>query len=171
MADLAARDLMVPVFQTVGRGQNVRAAIALLLARRLEGGQSQVLPVLDEDGTFLGLLSTRALFQDLVARWIPDESVLANGGDKEDLEDRLFDLGPEFLAQQVDAVMDDSVAAAHPADRLPRLMELAVAQHLDALPVVEEGKLRGVVPVVELFQKVAALTLTPEDEGIRLERA
>jgi len=41
---------------------------------------------------------------------------------------------------------------------------------LEFLPVVDAGKVLGLVPVTAVFQATASLTLTPEHEGIRFEQ-
>ena len=41
---------------------------------------------------------------------------------------------------------------------------------LDFVPVTEQGKPVGLVPVTAIFQAVASIALTPEHEGIRFER-
>lgn len=168
MADhLTARDLMLPVAPRIGPADSLNRAIAILLGTRLEGGQVQTLLVV-EGQTLVGLLTTRCLFESLVSRWVPDAELLR---DKAQLEERLFELAPGFLSQRVRDVMNTGVPTAAPDDRLPRLMELSIGQRLDTLPVLEEGRLLGVIRVVDLFIRVAGLALSPDDEGIQTGRS
>ena len=41
---------------------------------------------------------------------------------------------------------------------------------LEFLPVLEDGRAVGLVPVTALFRATAALALTPEDQGIRFDQ-
>ena len=136
----------------------------MLDARKVGCGANGLL-VLDAEGRLTGVLTSRSLFAALLDRWVPEGDLLK---DRQALEERLFEAGRDYLALPAEDLSDHEVEPLSPDDRLPRMMERFVSSRLEALPVLDQGKLLGVVLLVDVYRAAVALALRPEDEGIRI---
>jgi len=164
---LVARELMGTRFATIERDQPVAAAIERLIAVAAESGMPNALVVLDAEGRYEGILTAKLLIRSLMALWSPARPV------REDpllLETDLLDLAADRGHMRAHDALVHGLPVAQPEERLFALIERVCEMELEYLPVVEEGRAIGLVPATELFYAVARLALTPDDEGIRLER-
>jgi len=169
---ITAGDLLKSSYHTIAPDRRVADAIGLMLDARADGCGAETLLVIDEGGAFRGLLTTRQLFQSLLSRWLPEgaDATPQDLDDRQAIEERLADEGREYLMLEVGQLMKEDVEPLAPGDRLPRMMRSFARQQLQSIPVVEAGRVLGVVLVVDVYETVAQLTITPEDEGIRLDR-
>ena len=98
-----------------------------MLDARSAGCGADTLLVINAEEQLVGLLTTRELFQTLMKEWVPDEATLT---DRQKLEDRLFDLGRDYLATPIEAVMKSDVTTLTPKDRIPIMMARSVRSRL-----------------------------------------
>jgi CBS domain-containing protein len=163
---ITAGDLLKSSYHTIAPDRRVADAIGLMLDARADGCGAETLLVIDEGGAFRGLLTTRQLFQSLLSRWLPEgaDATPQDLDDRQAIEERLADEGREYLMLEVGQLRKEDV------EPLARMMRSFARQQLQSIPVVEAGRVLGVVLVVDVYETVAQLAITPEDEGIRLDR-
>ena len=70
MTSLTARDLMKPAYLRLGAGHSLREALSILLDTQLRRDQPRVLIILNGDGSFGGILTTRYLLRAILPEWI-----------------------------------------------------------------------------------------------------
>jgi CBS domain-containing protein len=164
---IAARDLMTLTFLRLGSGHTLREALGILLDPQAPESAPRVLIVLNPDGTFAGTLSTRFLLRALVPEWVEreDESPEKEtpGGnpleEEADYGKRLLHSMQERLNLKVGQAMNPDVPTVGPGECLPRLIELIHTKRLDCLPVLDNGRVVGVVYVADIFNAAAQLAL------------
>jgi len=135
------------------------------VARILSENDISAVPVCGPGGEVLGMLSEGDLLRPVGretsrkrAWWL---NLLAEG----------TDLAPDFLAcistenQRAANLMVGPVITASPETGLPEMADLLVRHHIKRLPIMEDGKLVGIVSRADL---VRALARTPSAiaEGI-----
>lgn len=177
-----ARDLMTLTFLRLGSGHTLREALGILLDPQAPESAPRVLIVLNPDGTFAGTLSTRFLLRALVPEWVEREDVSPEEGapgrgmygkgtsgnkplgttppeEEADYGERLLHSMQERLNIKVGQAMNPHVPTVAPGECLPRLIELIHTKRLDCLPVLDNGRVVGVVYVASIFNAAAQLAL------------
>lgn len=155
--NILARDLMVHEHELGGirRDQTLGEAMDALVDLQADKAIPDALVVLDEDGRYEGILTARLLLRCLATRAPADD------------ERPLLDVVRRRLGVKIHDALKRDLPTVAPTDRLLPLIRLASDQRPEYLPVVENGHVRGLVPVTRIFLSAASLALTPEDEGIR----
>ncbi len=133
--DLRLRDIMTRDVHTVGRNDQLAVADALMKQARIRH-----LPVLDSDGAVCGVLSQRDLFRGALLR------ALGFGGRA---EDRML----EQIA--VKEIMSDPVHTATPETLVAEAGRFMIEHKIGCLPVVEGGKLVGLVTETDFVRLIA----------------
>ncbi len=116
---------MTPNPRTLGRNDRLRLADDIIRMKRLRH-----LPVLDEDGELVGVVSQRDLFRTALARVV---------GFGEHAQDRFLDTIP------VKEVMSEHPVVVAPDTPLEAAARLMVDRKVGCLPVLEDGKLVGII--------------------------
>jgi CBS domain-containing protein len=166
---LVARDLMTSPRERIGADRPLQEAIARLAAGA-EGGAPPAIVVEDEEGRYAGLITARLLLAALFPEARPAPAVAGSpAADAARTEAELLDAIAVSTKERVRDRLDRALPTAAPGDRLLDLIAKACSRDVEWLPVVEEGRAIGLVPVTELLYRAALLALTPEDEGIRLD--
>jgi CBS domain-containing protein len=153
-APLRARDLMTPDVVTVPPETPV-LAVARLLAER---GFSAV-PVTDADGKLLGIVTEADLIrrlageEDRPAGWFAN--LFADQGRQADRYARTHGL-------TAGEVMSQEVFSAGPDDTAARIAHVMEEKGVRRVPVVEEGRLRGIVSRADLLRALIAPPQPPE---------
>jgi CBS domain-containing protein len=150
---LTAADIMTKNVKTVRPDASVAE-----IARLLTDNAISAVPVCAADGTVVGMLSEgdllRPVGRDHATRrawWL---NLLAEG----------TDLAPTFLEcisvenQRAANLMIGPVITASPDSTVPELADLLVRHHIKRLPILQDGKLVGIVSRADL---VRALARTP----------
>ncbi len=159
---IRARDLMKQAFLRLGAGHVLNEALAILLDPQSRRSGPRLLIVLNPDGSFAGTLSARDLLASLVPDWIHEG---ANGETKETQERRLLGDIRNNLGLLVSDAMNRETPTVSLDDPLPVLAKLMREKYLESLPVLEEGRVRGIVQLVDVFSAVARLALAPRQDG------
>jgi CBS domain-containing protein len=132
---LRLKDIMTRDVLTVGRNDLLAVADTLMKQLRIRH-----LPVLDEDGRVCAVVSQRDLFRGALLR------ALGFGGRAEDA----------MLRQVVvKEVMSDAVHTATPDTGVAEAARLMIERKIGCLPVVEGGKLLGLVTETDFVRLVA----------------
>lgn len=122
---LRVRDVMTPDPKTLGRNDQLSLADDLMAQERIRH-----LPVLDEDGALVGILSQRDLFRGALARAL---------GYGETAQRRMLGM----LA--VKEVMTTQLVTVGPDAPIAEAARTMVDRKIGCLPVVEDGKLVGIL--------------------------
>ena len=158
MADqIIARDLMRTDFERIHIGQTLGEAMVALRKTQREDRLPSALMVVDEDDVYQGLLTARLLIRILVGDAAADDAAL-------------LQIASERLDERVGETLIDGIPVVASDDRLLTLIRRGAATRLDFVAVVDEGRPVGLAPITAIFEAVAAMALTPGDEGVRFDR-
>lgn len=164
--NLRARDLMLASFQTVPTDQTLREAMNALIEAAADPRQATALVVVNADGSYRGLLTPRLLFRVLLSLWMP---AIDGDRDEERLQVEMLDVVQDRFHLRVTDALMHGLAMARPDDRLVQLIDRVCATRMEFIPVVDDNRAVGLVPVTAIFQAAATLALTPDQKGIRHE--
>lgn len=163
--NIIAGDLMVQEVAGIRGDQTLGEAMNALVDLQQDKEIPDALVVLDESGQYQGVLTARMLCKSLA------KSPACDGEARTPLGTRqLLELVQERSHTRVDDALVPDLPTVAPGERLLSLIRLASDQRAEHLPVLDNGKVRGLVPVTRIFLAAAALVLRPEDEGIHFDR-
>lgn len=138
---MRVRDVMTPDPLTVRPEDSLRTA-----RERMAQANCRRLPVVDDSGTVIGIITDRdlrlALNSPLVMR--------------ERWQDDLL-----LERTEVAACMTPNPLCVEPGVLLERAIDLMLARKISGLPVIETGRLIGVVTVTDLLRALAELLRAP----------
>ena len=148
---MRAKDVMVTKVLTVGPQVSVREVAKILLSNRISA-----LPVVDEQGELIGIISEG----DLARRVKLDTNYrrswwleMFSGKSKQDL-------AKEYLKSRgckVRDVMTKKVITAKPTATLRDIAALLEKSRIKRVPIVDKGKVIGIVSRANLIQALASL--------------
>jgi len=155
-----AADLMTSFVVTVRPDATIEYAAQLMLQHRISG-----LPVTASDGAVLGVVTER----DLLRR-------AETGTEKRHVRCASLLIGPGRLAQEyvhahgrkVGDVMTDRVISVTPETPICYLVGLMETKHVKRLPVVDQGRLVGIVSRADVMAAVIGL-LSEKPVGARTD--
>jgi len=162
---MKAADVMVTMVITVGPEACVQDVAHILLSARISG-----VPVVGENGELLGIVTEGDLMRRVetgTSRQRPWWLVLFAGREA---------LAAEFIkehSRNVTDVMSRDVITAAPDTPLSKIASLLEKNAIKRVPIVEGGKLVGIVSRANLLQALASLskqvevTTQPNDSQIR----
>lgn len=156
--NITARDLMRPTFLRMGAAHTLREAMGVLLDPQARREDPRVIFVLNSDGTLAGVLSPKDLLNYLLGEWAKRGSASPTAKEGEGESQILIGL-QEKLNESVSLALNRDVPIASPDDRLPRLIHAMQSKRLECLPVVEGGRVVGLVLLTDVFNAAAALAL------------
>jgi CBS domain-containing membrane protein len=135
MRKLRVRELIEAVVHTVGRNDKVSDADALMERYRIRH-----LPVLDEDGSLVGILSRRDVSRTALQRTF---------GYGDTAREKIFAnlLVKEVMTNRVETVAPDTLAA----DAARRMMDLKIG----CLVVVKDDRIVGILTETDFVRQVA----------------
>lgn len=133
---LAVRDLMTPDPHTLPPQANLDEVSDLMRTMRIRH-----VPIVDEEGTVVGLVTHR----DMLSK--------AFGGGQ-DLPRSIRQ--PYLRSIPVSDVMTQAIATAAPDDLLSTVACRMVDRRLGCLPVLDEGRLIGIITATDFVRYVAA---------------
>lgn len=160
---MLARDVMSVGVVTAEAGMPLVDVVKLMLEHNVSA-----LPVLDEDGALAGIVSEGDLIQRDEIGTLPSRSWwLSAIGTRAQLAD-------EFIKSHgttAGAVMTTEVVTAKPDTPLQRVAELLERKKIKRLPVVENGKVVGIVSRANLLQALALQQAAAENAPGKDDRA
>ncbi len=163
MADyIVARDLMKASFLRLGEKHSLREAMGILLDSQAQQEEPRVLTILNPEGKFEGLLSTRYLLQALLPDWVEEDQA---GMSEEDFEQKLLEAMQDKLDMIVKDAMLSDVPEVKPDDRLPLLIEIMQDRRLECVPVLDDGRILGIVYLTDVYTAAAQLALASQHEA------
>jgi CBS domain-containing protein len=164
--NITARDLMLKEHASIPSDRSLGEALASLVELQKDASRANVLVAVDAEGQFEGIVTAHLLCKSLLSLWMPAKSLRE---DSIRLEQELLAVVGDRNELKVHDTLIRGLPTVLPSARLLELIEAACKQRLAFVPVVEDGRALGLVPITAVFQAVAALALTPEDEGIHFD--
>jgi CBS domain-containing protein len=153
-----ATDLMRTRFLRLGAEHSLREVLGLLFAPQGRRNDDPLaIVVVSRRGDTLGLLTARHLLRALLPEWLEDHDL--EESDELEFEQRLMPVLHDRLDQTITDAMQTDVPEAAPDDRLPVLIDYMNDKRLDCIPVVDGGRIVGVVHLVDVFGAAARLAL------------
>jgi CBS domain-containing protein len=141
---MKACDVMTSPVITLRPNTSVPAAAALLCSHGFTAA-----PVVDASGSLVGIASEADLVR---GRIIPDGRAVQPGPDP-----------------TVEEIMTPAPAAMRPEDDLADVVARMLDARLRSIPIVEDGKLMGIVTRRDVLRVVARRELTSDDVSRRFE--
>jgi CBS-domain-containing membrane protein len=135
---MRARDVMTSPVVTVRSGTPAKETVQLLVTHGFTA-----LPVVDDDDRLLGIVTEADLLRN---RFLPDPRALIS-------DDRPEPTPP--AASTVDEMMVADVVAAGPDRHIAALSTLMVDRHLRTIPIVDDGRVVGIVTRLDLLRTIA----------------
>lgn len=137
---LKAIDIMTPNPVTLSPETDIRSAVTLLIERKINGA-----PVVDANGKLVGILCQSDLVAQQKQVTMPSLFSMLDGfialSSREDFEREL----QKIAATKVSQAMTTAPKAVTPQTPIDEIATVMVNEKLYTLPVVDEGKLVGVV--------------------------
>lgn len=164
---IVARNLLVTNVATIRDDatlQSAAQALGALFEAEAATPQPRALVVVDAAGGYRGLLTARWLLRGLFALWEPGTDLLK---DEAGLSAQLSEVVRARAGVSVRDALIQGLPTVTEETRLVPLIEAACGAQLEFVPVVVDGRPRGLVPLTRIFTAAASLALTPDDEGIR----
>ena len=162
------KDIMTTPVVTIGRTASIAEAAALMLEKGISG-----LPVVDADGKLNGIVTEG----DFLRRTELDTAIrrprwleyFQNTG-------RVAEEYVRSHGRKVEEVMQEEPVTCRPEDPLRVAVEAMLRRHIKRLPVVDEGRVVGIVARSDLLRALATLLSgspsgTRSDEEIQAEIA
>lgn len=156
-SETRVRDMMKDDYETIRLGATIHEAVEKLtdLDRKskehgIPGAQS--LLVIDEEGTLAGIITMFDILRGIEPPFLRESEHLAAI-----TWDGLFG---ELVQQAENKTVEDAmtpgreVISVSPDDRLMKVVELMVKNGFSRLPVLEEGKVVGMVRLYDVFHEV-----------------
>lgn len=158
---MQARDIMTTKVVSIGPAVSVRHAVAMMLQNHVSG-----LPVVDDQGRVCGMVTEGDLLLRREVRLTPRPARAPELVSEIDLERYICSNG-----WCVTDVMSQDVIVARPDSEVSDIAESLQAHRIKRLPIVEDGRLVGIVSRRDILRVIAeapAAALPRGDEAIRL---
>lgn len=159
---LTARDLMTKRFLRISTAHTLRETMGIILYGEQKKHDTGVIVVIDEEGDFAGCVTPENVVGALSQDWEPK-------GDESDEEAYLTHVQGN-LGRKVSEVVNSSYPRVSYETNLATMVRLAGDDEYECLPLVEGGRVEGLVYVSDVFKAAAQVSLSPEDEGIQLDK-
>ena len=138
-------DVMTPAVHTVGSEATLKE-VAMLICRHHVSG----VPVVDEAGRLAGIISERDVLKALYPTYDELMDDPARSRDFVDMESRYRDVARQPVAE----VMARRVLTAAPEMPVLQAASLMLVNKVRRLPVVESGRLVGIVSLGDVHQAI-----------------
>ncbi len=164
---LTAGDLMLTDVAHIEADRTLGEALDALLALQEHQGRPAALAVVTADGGFDGLVTAPLLLRSLLTLWQPHKSLRE---DPTALQRELLNVVSDRSTCRVHDTLVRGLPTVTRGARLLELIDAGCEHRLAYIPVVEAGRLLGLVPISAVFQATAGVALTPELMGFRTDR-
>lgn len=146
-SEAMARDVV-----TIGPGATIVEAAKIMRAT----GHAN-LPVIDEGGRLLGLLSVHRIILRCLPKYLEEVGDLYRSGEFQPF----IDTAREIADSEAAAIMDDQVPTVGEDAPLAEIAALMVLHQTDLIPVVREGVVLGVISLQDVMNRLSELAFTP----------
>ncbi|WP_334109710.1 CBS domain-containing protein [Thermodesulfitimonas autotrophica] len=151
------REIMVPLAEVpkVTLTDTVQDAVDILRRNASAGRQS--LLVVDEDGEPVGILSARMLLRALTPEFLVVEKLSLPIFWQGFLSDRCREQAKKGVRELMRPLELITVEADAP---LTKAVHIMVNQNVGTLPVMEKGRVIGLIQITEVFNEISTLILS-----------
>jgi CBS domain-containing protein len=146
---MLARDIMTTPVTTIDEGHNVREAIEIVNASKIGA-----VPVVDAEGRLTGIVSEGDLLRRVASSWA--RRAVPQTRDRDDALANYV----KARSWRIKDVMTTPVVSATPTATASQLAELLQAHDIKHVPVVENGRLAGMISRRDLMR--ALLDVPPD---------
>jgi len=147
-------------FIRISTVDTLRETIEIILHGEERGYNTAAIAIINQDGNFAGVITPNQVALGLLGDYESNEASSDPGNFHRNLENR--------LSITVDAILSPEQPTVDPETPLATLAKLAGESDLDCIPALFEGRIEGLVFTTDIFKKVAAIALSPDDQGIAL---
>ena len=148
---LKVKDIMTKEVKTVSPETEITKAAKLLLSERING-----VPVVDKTGELVGILCQSDLIAQQKSIPIPSLFTLLDGYIPLTLLNRLEREVEKIVATKVDNAMTPDPITVNPDTDIEKVAGLMVEKNYHTLPVVDDGKLVGIVGKEDVLRTLLA---------------
>jgi len=158
---MKVRDIMTTDVVSVRRDTSVNEVAKLMGARDISG-----VPVVDETGTVVGIITELDMIVRNTRMDVPRFlQILDLGRIPLELPGHYLERMRHMLGTLAEDIMSREVVTIEPGDSVEQLAELMVERRVNPVPVVENGRLVGIVSRADLIDMMAAEMNTPAEEA------
>lgn len=152
LRDRPVRDLMTIDVLTFATSDDVHTAMRRMIVRDIDAA-----PVVDEDGTIVGLLSTGDLIVEEARVHLPTVITLLGAYIELPSSKRRFDADVEkALGSTVGEVMGAPMPTIAPDDTVETAASIMHEQEVDRLPVLDGDELVGIISRKDIVRAIVA---------------
>ncbi len=145
---ITARDIMTTRFHTLTPDTPVNEAVKLFKqANQEEGRKIFGMMVTDDDGHLIGMLS----MYDILIYMRPKHTHIWGVMDDIDIAGIVDIACEKTKAILVGDIMTPDVVTITPRTHILMILDIMIKKHIRRLPVLEEGKIMGIVYISNLF--------------------
>ena len=148
---LKVKDIMTKEVKTVSPETEITKAAKLLLSERING-----VPVVDKTGELVGILCQSDLIAQQKSIPIPSLFTLLDGYIPLTLLNRLEREVEKIVATKVDNAMTPDPITVNPDTDIEKVAGLMVEKNYHTLPVVDGGRLVGIVGKEDVLRTLLA---------------
>lgn len=162
------RDLMVSLkeYPSIRENQSIKEAFTILKKNFEEGRGYRSILVLDEKNQLKGVLSMIDLLKAVEPKFLKLSKPSAYQGLIQDdstlsilWEDLFFEESQKALQRPIKEVLTPIKAVVTPEDSLTKACFLLVSTDSRILPVIESGKVIGVIRLLDVFKEISEAVL------------
>ena len=160
-----AKDLMIPLvdYPHIPYWFTLRQAMAIVREAALKFEMTfepRAVLVFDEKYQLMGLLTIRDIIKGLEPKFLQESSLIKGDPGLAVLVGNLF--GPNIQQQSqrpVSEVMSPIKVTVNAGDSLPKALFLMIKEDVGLMPVVQEGKVAGMLRLSDLYVEISRLVL------------
>jgi CBS domain-containing protein len=147
---MKAKDIMSTQVITIRKDTTIEEIAHLLADNNISG-----VPVVEENGKVIGMVTQKdLLYKDVEPRFPAMVEILGgiiflNGVRHYNEELR------KMVATKAEDIMTRHVHTVHPDEKVERIAQLMVEEDINRVPVVEEGKLAGIISRADVIRYIA----------------
>jgi len=160
-----AKDLMIPLvdYPHIPYWFTLRQAMAIIreAAVKFEGSfEPRAVLVFDEKYQLMGILTLRDIIRGLEPRFLKGTTLVKGDPNLAVLMGDLFGPGLKEASQRpVSEVMSPIKVTVNTGDALPKALFSVMAENVGLAPVMEEGKVAGMLRLSDLFGEISRVVL------------
>tara|TARA_B000000557_G_scaffold257896_1_gene251701 strand:+ start:513 stop:977 length:465 start_codon:yes stop_codon:yes gene_type:complete len=151
---------MTKRFLRISTAHTLRETMGIILHGEERGYNTAAIAIISQEGDFAGVITPNQVALGLLGDYEVNDSSTDSGDFHRNLESR--------LPITVDAILRQDQPTVDPETSLATLAKLAGESDYECIPALSEGRVEGLVFITDIFKEVAAIALSPEDQGIEL---